>query len=190
LVDLEKIDRLNPDYLIVEESRYINFFTESVKREIFKSYKIVFHSQTYPYRCFVLKRKNMQSPELLLPTDGKEGKISEDIFKRSVPGVMKVGETYTAIVKVKNTGDSRTNFSVSVHSDEYIIFCGKASTEGAPKLDLDKGSTRMLKFKIIPLKEYVGELTITVNLYAKNEENEAFRKKVDSVSDYIYLIEK
>jgi len=182
ILDSKKIGILKPDYLIVEE--HLNCLTGSVKRAIFQDYVIVFYSQTYPSGCFVLKRKNMQSSELLFSTDGKDGKISEDIFKRSIPSVMKVGKSYTVLVQVKNIGDSRTNFTVRVHSNKYIMF-----VEEVQEITLDNNSVYILKFKMVPLREYRGKLPITVDLYVRDEENETYRK-VDSVSDYIYLIEK
>jgi hypothetical protein len=184
-VDIEMINKLKPHYLIVDEMYY--FYLEGkAGNEIFKDYALVFHSQTYPYRCFVFKRKNMQPPELLSPMDGKDGKISQDIFKSSISSVMKVGKAYTALVQVKNTGDSRTNFTVIVQSKTPLtIFVN----EKRRSMTLDKGSTRMLKFKIVPVKEYVGEFPITVDLYAKYDEN-GTRGRVDSFSDYVYLIKR
>lgn len=178
-MDLEKIDRLKPDYLIVNEDQYNTLFKSDEKKEIFENYTIVFRSETY-LNGFVLKRKNVQ-PSELLPRSG-EGKIFQAIFKRSVPSVMKVGKVYTALIKIKNTGDSRTNFIVKSHSEKFVIFM-----EGLHEVTLDKGSSRILKFKIVPNKEYVGELSIRVDLYAEYEE---CIKKIDSSTDYVYLIER
>ena len=188
-LDFEKINNLKPDYLIMSESQYNFFVIEPSQKEIFDNYRNVFHSKTYhtrsghAYAGFVLKRKNMQSSDFLSPIDGKGGEISQDIFKRSVPGVMKVGKPYTVLVQVKNTGDSRTNFIARVYSEKFIIY------GDAKEMTLNKGSTRILELKIVPFKEHVGELPVTVDLYARNEENETW-KKVDSVSDYVYLIKK
>ena len=184
-MNLDRINMLKPYYLIASEDFYKQYFRENVEREIFKDYKIVFHSQTYPHTCFVLKRKDMQQPELSSQMDGKEGKISKDMFERSVLGVMKVGKAYTALVQVKNTGDSHADFTVIVHSDKFIIFVD----EECRSVTLDKGSIRTLKFKIVPFRKYTGELPITVDLYAKDEENETYRK-VDSSTDYVRLIKK
>ena len=131
-----------------------------------------------------IRRKNIQPLGLSLPTDGKEGKISEDRFKKSVPGIMKVGKAYTASVQVKNTGDSRTTFIIFVHSDGYTIFVD----DGWRSVTLDKGSSCILKFKIVPIEEHVGEHPITVDLFAKSKNGVV--KKVDSVSDYVYFIER
>lgn len=185
-VDFEKIDMLKPGYLLMNEPMYELYFKGSAKKEILEDYKVAFHYKTYPDSCYILKRKNMEPPELIIPTDGKDGEISRDIFNRSVPGVMKVGKVYTAVVQVKNTGDSRTNFTARVHSDEYTIFVDKM---WGKKVTLNKGSISTLKFKIVPFREYAEELPITVDLYARDEENETY-EKVDSFSSSVYRIEK
>jgi 4-amino-4-deoxy-L-arabinose transferase-like glycosyltransferase len=187
-VDLEKIDRVKPHYLLVEKLQYDYYFKENVTlaKAILDNYTIVFQTKTQPYGGIVFKRKNMESPELSTPINGKNGTIYENVFKRSVPGVMKIGKTYTAQIQVKNTGDFRTNFTVTVYSDKYTIFVEKAR-----EISLNKDSTHILKFKIVPIKEYVGVLPITADLYMKYEENEiSIPKKVDSVTDYVYLIKK
>lgn len=186
-LDLEKIDRLKPEYLLVREARYDVFFKGSVETNILRDYEMVFHSQTYPYRALVFKRKNIQPPELVFPTDGKDGKIDQDMFKKSVPNMMKLGEVYTVLASVENTGDSRTTFTVWGYSDEYTIFVEPLSVKDMHELTLDKGSRSIVKFKIVPFKEYVGELPITIDLYVKYKENESHRK-VDSSTDYVYLV--
>ena len=118
------------------------------------------------------------------PTSGKDGEISQDLFDESVPNVMKVGKIYTVLVQVKNTGDSRTNFYVNVYSsDPYVIYVDKG---GWCSIVLNRDSTRMLKFKIIPLRKYAGDLSITVDLYARFEDGTC--GKVDSYSDYVGII--
>jgi len=185
-IDLEKIGRLKPNYLIISESEYDVFFKPNDKKEIFKDYRIIFHSKTpYPYNCFVFKKKNMQPPELLSQMDCRDGKISKDIFNRSIPSVMKVGGVYTALVQVKNRGDSRRDFYINVYSEIYTI----SMEEEERSVTLNKGSTHIFKFKIVPIREYAGELPITVDLYAKYEENGTWRR-VDSCSDHVYLIKR
>ena len=163
-VDIEKINILKPHYLIVEEL-YSFYLEGKTAKPIFDDYTLVFHSQTYPYKCLVFKRRTMQPPELLSSEDGKDGKISQEIFERSVPSVMKVGAVSTALVRVKNTGGSRTNFTVVVYSDQYTIFVD----EPWRSLTLNSDSTRMLKFKILPVREHAGKISITVDLYAEYE---------------------
>jgi len=185
-IDLEKINRRKPIYLIVSEAIYASLFKNNVKKEIYKDYRLVFHSETpYSYNGFVFKRKNIQSLELTSPVNSEGGKISQNVFKRSIPGVMKVGKRYTALVQVKNTRDSGGEFFVKVYSEGDAIFI----EERLRKITLNKDSVKILKFKIVPFKEYVGELPIMVDLYASYEENETSRK-VDSSIDYVYLIKK
>ncbi|RLF95031.1 hypothetical protein DRN50_04415 [Thermococci archaeon] len=187
-IDLEKINILKPHYLIPSEEKYEYYFKESIKREIFKNYKIFFHSKMYPHRYYVLKR-NMLNHQINLegsPMSGKDGKISQDLFDGSVPNVMKVGKIYTVLVQVKNTGDSRTNFYVNVYSsDQYVVYVDGG---GWCSIVLNRDSTGMLKFKIIPLREYAGDLSITADLYARFEDGTC--GKVDSCSDYVVEIIK
>lgn len=186
ITSLKMIDILKPDYIIMQihiASFYTRCFKGEIKKEILEDYRIVFQSQTYPYPCIVLKRRNILPSELVLPANSTEGKISQDVFKRSVPSTMKVGKVYTALVQVKNTGDSRMNFVIRVHSEKFIIFVG----EGLREITLDKGSTRTLKFKIVPISEYVGELPITAELYPMPEDG-IIKEKIESVSDFVYLI--
>lgn len=184
-IDLEKINKLKPNYIVVSEELFDGLFTNSIEKEILEQYRLVFHSKTYnTYNGFVFKRKNMQPPEII-PSDGKDGKISQDIFKGTLPGVMKVGNIYTVSVEVTNNGDSCADLAVGMHYDGRILFVA----EKRRSITLDRGATRILKFKVVPIEEYAGKLPITVDLYVKSNKYEMVRK-VDSCSDYIYLIKK
>jgi len=189
-LEFRNISKLKPNYIMMTELEYDYLFHKTRQTEIFNDYRVVFHPKSYYFSGgFVLKREDMQPPELLSPMDDdKSGKISRDIFSRSIPSVMQVGKIYTALVKVKNTADSNVNFLVRVYSPEkFIIFA-----EDKPawrEVNLDKGSSRVLKFKIVPIREFIGELPVMVDLYAKHEENETYRK-VDFSIDYVYLIKK
>jgi len=190
-IDLDALDRIKPNYLVVSNIDYEYYFKEDIRKKILTDYRIIFslysdhgrkidgHTRGTGYLIF--KRIEMQPHGLLFPIGDKEGEISEDIFKKSIPSVMKVGKPYTVLVQVKNTGNSRINFTVRVYSEKFII----AGT--VEEITLNKGSTRLLKLKIIPFKEHVGELPITAELYAKHEKS---MKKVDSVSDFVYRVEK
>lgn len=183
-IDLEMVDSLKPHYIIVEEL-YSYCLKGEVARAIYRDYSTVFHSQTFPYGCSVLKRKNMQPSESVSPIEGKDGEISEEIFQKSIPSVMEMGEIYTALVQVTNTGDSRTNFSVRMFYDWFNMY---VEAEQSNEVTLNKDSTHLFKYKIIPLKEYAGEIPISASLYVKSDENEEI--EVDSASDCIYLIER
>lgn len=181
-LNLERIEKFKPTYIIVPETFYEIHFTDEVKRKVFKDYRIVFHSQDYPTGCFVLKRKNIQLSELKIPTYNKSGELSSDIFKRSVPSMMTVGKVYTAQVQVKNTGDSRRDFTIRVDTEDFVIFV----EENQRIVTLDKDSIRRIEFKIVPIEEHEGELPIMVDLYVEFEDNGVPTiKKVDSVSDYV-----
>lgn len=184
-VNFETIDTLKPDYLIVDKDKYPFYFTPSVTEEIFKNYNIVFHSPTYPYGSIVFKKINKQQNKLLLPPSYSNGEISKDLFTGSVPDVVNLGKVYTLLVEVKNTGNSTINFVVRIHSDDYAAFID----DEWRNVTLNKGSTNIFKFKVVPYQEYNGELPITVDLYARYEDNGAY-KQVDSSTAYIYRIEK
>lgn len=183
-IDLEKLDTLKPTYLIVSEAQYDILFKPDIKREILKNYDVVFHSKTfYLYNGLVLKRTDEIQSKVMSPMI-EGGSISRDMFKRSVPSVMEVGKIYTALVRIENTGKFRTDFFVKVYPEGYVLFI----EEPAREITLNKDSTCILKFKIVPITEYVGELPITVDFYAKSESGAM--KKIDSVTDYVYLIKK
>lgn len=185
IVDIEKIDMLKPGYLLMNEPMYEHHFKGSSKTKTLMDYRVAFHYNTYPNNCYILKRKNIEPMELMTSINGKTGKISSDIFTMSVPDVMEVGKVYTALVQVKNTGDLQTNFTARVHSDEYTIFV--EAMRGS--VTLDKGSTHLFKFKMLPIQESVEELPIIVDLYVKDEKNET-RVKVDSILNYIHHVKK
>ena len=72
---------------------------------------------------------------------------------------------------------------ISLLADPYALFVDG----GKRDITLDKDSSRILKFKIIPIKEHVGAVPIMVTLHIKHD-NETYRK-VDSSTNYVYLIE-
>ena len=182
-IALEKLDTLKPTYLIVGDAQYDIFFKAEVKREILKHYDIVFHSETfYLYNGLVLKR--IEAKEEVISQMGEGGTISGEIFKRTVPSVMEVGESYTALVKIENTGKSSRDFFVHIYSEGYELFIEYPSRD----ISLDESSTSTAQFTISPVTAYVGELPITVDLYATAESGAM--KKVDSVTDYVYFIER
>jgi hypothetical protein len=187
-IDLENIYTRKPDYLLVndlyKESRY--YYKGATEEDIQKSYKIIYRSKTYFFETFVLKNENPESSERLLSI-GEGGKISQDIFEKSVPGTMKIGTIYKALVKVENTGDSRTNFTVRFVPyvrNKFILFVEDEVRE----ITLEKGSTHLFTFKIVPYNEYNKELPITVELYSRNEENGTKYLKLDSASTYVHRI--
>ena len=188
-VEFKNVNKLKPNYIIMHENEHDYLFHKTRHTEIFKDYSVVFYSKSHYFLDgFVLKRKDIQQskPKEILYAHDKDGKIFQDIFNSSIPSVMKVGEVCTALVKVENTGDSNEDFTVRVYSEKFIIF-----VEDKPlwrKVNLDKGSSRIFKFNIVPIRDYVGVLPITVDLYVKYEDGTY--RKVDSSIDYVHLIKK
>lgn len=177
VVDLEMIHRMQPDYLIVTDIQYNIFFKTKDKKEILKYYLPVFHSNTfYSYNGYVFKRVNTSVS--ISSAKGAEGNINPYIYKRSVPNKMKVGSTYTILVNVKNTGDYRRVFTVKLHSDENLIFIEKSYRE----ITLEKGSTRLLKFKITPIKGFARKVSLLSDLYVENG-----IQPIDSVGDTVFI---
>lgn len=186
-VDIDRLDIFKPSYLVLSESYYNQYFKANVKSKIFEDYRIVLHTQTYPNRGFVLKRKNIQQSNLFTQTNSTESQIiSRDMFNKSVPSIMRVGEAYTVLVQVRNTIDSNTNFNVRVYSNEFILYV----EDEWQTLNFDKGSIHTFKIKIIPFKEYNGKLPITADIYIKKENDKNYNKKADSVTGYVSLIKR
>ncbi|WP_456486927.1 ArnT family glycosyltransferase [Candidatus Alkanophaga liquidiphilum] len=199
-VNLKKLNQLKPDYIIMDEVFYKHYFSD-VKREVLKDYRVILCSYAYPQHYIILKRKaTVEELEGIKKEDegvgkevtlmGKRARISEDIFKRSVPAVMKVGHAYTVLVHVKNLGDA-TNFIVVLHFDKFTMFVNQSfvSLIYIPKewrFSIDENSTYTLKLEVVPFRKYEGKLPMTVELYAECEDGTY--KKVDSCTDYVYLI--
>ena len=187
-VDLESIKIIKPTYLVISGDQYKFYFTETVKRNIYEDYRIVSIIQTYPDIGFVIKRKNIQSSSTSFPVNITEDKkISQEVFTTNMldvnmPDVMKIGDVYTAFIKLKNTEDSRMNFRVWIHSDEYTIFVDK----GIYNVTLDRGSSSILEFKIVPIKEHIGGLPIMVDLSVKPNDGDMY-KKISTVSKYVFI---
>ncbi len=185
-IDLEKINTLKPNYLIVYDRAYQALFKEKDKNEIFKEYDLVFRPLTtgiIPYTALVFKRKNMQSTELLFQANDSGEIISKDIFSKSVPKVMEVGKVYTVLVQVKNTIGLRTNYSVEVYpKDTSTIYVDNWLQTAT----LDANSIHMLKFKIVPLRENIGEVPIIVDVYAKSNGVDR-SQKVYTFSEFVYI---
>jgi len=183
-INNEKIDRMKPEYIILSESQNNFFIITHCEKDILENYTVVFYARTYHYRRghayagLVLKRKQVQPPEPL--PECKCGEIAHDLFKESVPSVMKVGKVYTVLVKVKNVEENARNFIVRVYSENFLI------KGDAKEININGKSSYLLKLKIVPFKKHVGELPITVDLYTVEENGTVL--KADSVSDYVYLI--
>jgi len=184
IIDIEKINKLRPMYLIVTQYHYEYYFSNKIKNQIFENYSIVFVSQTYPHKCFFFERKKLlDSRNLGLEESDVEGAIIiEDTFKKSLPKIMKVGKSYPVQVKIKNVNNSHTNFAIHMKSSGWVFI-----EEAFREFTLNKGSTKIIEFKIIGVKETFDEIPITVELYV-NINNSYY--KLDGVTDHIYSIVK
>lgn len=102
------------------------------------------------------------------------GGIDHDIFYNSVPTQMRIGESHTLKVFLTNNGDIRNKFRV-------VLTTTKSTGPASPYdpgykqfvypyfvsalASLDKGESRRIEFDITPIKPYIGELEISVDLY-------------------------
>lgn len=191
-MDLQKVNTTKPDYLIMKDYLMSSAFKGSMKEDILNDYDVIFRSTPYAsYICglpdsdcgLVLKRKDMVTLEPP-QNDSSKVEIYKDIFNISVPSMMNVGKTYTALVKIKNIGDSRTPFQVNINSKEFIMFVDPNQSS----VTLDEGSSSMLKFKLVPMQRYTSKLPVTVNVYDKTNKSEFNNETVESLTTYVYLI--
>jgi len=182
-LDMRKIDAIKPDYLVILEHKHIRYYLQGeCEQNILRNYSLIYYFKRYFTYFFILRIFNA-STERLSSIEG-EGKVSKDIFKESVPSVMKVGKTYTALVKIKNTGNSSATYYVSLHAPKFVIF-----VDDAKEVTLDKNEEKLLKFNMVPMVECRSRIPIVLELYVMS--GEAFmRKKVDYATDYVYFIGK
>ncbi|RLF18076.1 MAG: hypothetical protein DRN06_02415 [Thermoprotei archaeon] len=180
IVNYKRVSHLKPTYILATEHQYEYYLSSSIDK-ILEDYEVILHYKTYPYGCYVLKRKCPQTSETQMPKEDV-GELDDDVFKRSIPGVMRVGETYTALVQVRNKRDSPMSFTVVVHSDEHIFVY-----EDSKKVLLNPRSVRMLKFKIVPMESGIGRYKIVADLYARNGTSEEY-VWADSVADNVFII--
>lgn len=103
--------------------------------------------------------------------------IDHYIFNRSVHEQMKVGSSYTVNVFVRNTGETRGNFRVDLSTYQVNsgskVYIGGVFPTGEyifPHFDtvalvLDKGESRRVEFKLVPIKPHIGDLEVSVDFY-------------------------
>lgn len=204
-LNIEGIRIIKPDYIIINKmggkagsQGYKSLFPEGIKKELFENYKLVFEkryepsiiSVDYGRTFFVLKRFDKSQRDLILGGCNASGEICSELFSATVPSVMKIGSYYTALVKIKNTGNVTTNYTVILNADERYIFIDKIL--GFEHVELEKGSESTVKFKLVPLKKCDKELRVTAELYVqKYKNNELYRIcMLDHVSDSVYAIRR
>ena len=189
-LDMDKIRTFKPDYIIASESEYKGYFSGDAGREIFKNYRLLVTTKDVPWVFFVLKRIDEYPKNLTYFTCDEckvEGKICPDTFSASVPGVMTVGKRYTALVKIKNTGNLSANYTVAVRAPTDYIFVDDI----IKYVTIDEGSVRTVEFGVVPLRECSRELLITAELYLVDHKEDEYKIcMLDGTLDSIYIIKK
>jgi hypothetical protein len=110
------------------------------------------------------------------------GEIDHYVFSRSIPEHMTIGESYTVLVFVKNTGKSHADFLVLLTTPREFIYPRYCTQVIA----LSDGESRRIEFPITPTKSHIGELNITASLYLLKPSI----SKLDSTSDSVFLIKR
>jgi len=189
-LDMDMIRTFKPDYIIASESEYKGYFSGEAGREIFKNYRLLVTTKDVPWVFFVLKRIDEYPKNLTYFTCDEYkvvGKICPDTFSASVPGVMTVGKRYTALVKIKNTGNLSANYTVSVHAPTDYIFVDDI----IKCVTIDEGSVRTVEFGVVPLRECSRKLLITAELYLLDHKEDEYRIcMLDGTFDFVYIIKK
>ena len=190
VLDMDKIRTFKPDYIIASESEYKGYFSGDEGREIFENYRLLVTTKDVPLVFFVLKRIDEYPKNLTYFTCDEckvEGKICPDTFSASVPGVMTVGKRYTALVKIKNTGNLSADYTVSLHAPTDYIFV----EDTIKYVTIDEGSVRTVEFGVVPLRECSRELLITAELYLVDHKEDEYKIcMLDGTFDSIYIIKK
>jgi hypothetical protein len=189
-LDMDTIRTFKPDYIIASESEYKGYFSGEAGREIFKNYRLLVTTKDVPLVFFVLKRIDEYPKNLTYFACDEckvEGKICPDTFSASVPGVMTVGKRYTALVKIKNTGNLSANYTVGVRAPSDYIFVDNI----IKCVTIDEGSVRTVEFGVVPLRECSRQLLITAELYLVDHKEDEYKIcMLDGTLDSIYIIKK
>jgi len=142
---------------------------------------------------FVLATKAVNSEP---PLDGQTrrtsepiavGEIDYEIFSRSVPKRMTVGETYTILLVVTNTGNITADFLV------YLYFPFQTSIKYFYSLDwirsftLRPGESHRAEFYVTPVDDHIGPLVFVGKLYSLLPDRVVI-KLVDNASATVYEI--
>lgn len=132
--------------------------------------------------CFISGFENVKAEVkgILLGESVYGGMIYPDTFSISIPKHMTIGESYRALVDVKNSG-TRADFLVVLAVPSEFIYVDS----DAKMIELDEGESRIIVFIITPTKSHIGELNITAKLYLLTPEIIA----LDIISDSVLLIE-
>lgn len=97
--------------------------------------------------------------------------IDSHVFSRSIQSQMFVGDSYTVIIPVKNCGQSRATFLVIFTAPREFFY----PPYNAEKIELDSGEFYKIKIPLTPIKEHIGPLNITSEVYLlKSTSNSGF----------------
>jgi len=112
------------------------------------------------------------------------GKIIPEVFQRSVPSVMAVGEHYVVLVPIENTGSDAVDFNVILYYNwKYFFF-----EEPSKNITLSGGEKRILRFDAVPYNKHTGPLQITAKLFVRSNGDKI--KELDVASDSVTEIKK
>jgi hypothetical protein len=124
-------------------------------------------------------------------TDGPgiAGEIDSDVFLRSIPRHMTIGESYSVSVFVKNSGNAHASFMVILFAPGEYIY----PQQSYKLVTLGRGEERRIIFPITPAKPNLGELKIIAKLFfvsyeAENQEGKMH--ELDSVSSSVFNIKR
>jgi len=173
-VNLQKINQLQPDYLIITEVSSKRFYLNpSVENNLLENYQIIRDVHQYFLEYIILKRVTPQTRENmeLIYNNETSGKISDSVFQESVPAVMTVGKSYPLRIQITNTGKSRTEYYLAVNYDKFRMFVDKPVRAS---ITLDPSSTATVSYPLVPFAKYTPDtsdkysdkgLPVLVDLY-------------------------
>jgi len=143
----------------------------------------------FTFLCLMTLTVNIASAEpyrwsnsVPVSTSSAAGTIDREIFLRSIPSLMVVGQTYRVIVVVTNTGNEPTNFFVDLtYPFRYTLkyFFSQQVWDLPMMLTLDPGVSQRMEFAITPLVEDRGALEIEARIYLADPHGS---EPIDSVS--------
>jgi len=165
-VDIKMLEEVKPRFIITSEwyqSAYSDSYSNIIIRNnynlISKEDGILLFERKFLSRSKDGTSNNKsQYKELYTKISSR---IYSDIFSRSIPKYMTIGEPYQVFVFVKNTGQSTEYFLVKLIAPSEYIY----PQQSIEIIKLDKGEFRRVKFPITPIKQHFGELNITAKLY-------------------------
>lgn len=173
-IDKELLRTVKPRYIIIRRFYYDSSFTKNDgKMFINEDYDLISDED----EVLLFERKinlddkqqnvNEQTKSQdICPGNEISGMIYHDIFSRQIPVYMTIGERYNGIIKIKNTGNSKNSFLVTLDvsdkskvTDEFIYAQNRKWT-----LSLDEGESQWISYTIVPIKPHIGTLNTKIKL--------------------------